>query len=270
MNFILIDTSYLIFYRFFALKRWWELSHAEINLIENDIINPEFCEKFTKTIIESIGNIKKHLKLNKDKCHIISALDCPREQIWRSELYSQYKSNRVNTLKIGDFFKQVYNEDLLIKGGVNHILKYNKLEADDIISIVKNIIRDKYPETNIWIIANDHDYLQLLDDKTHLFNLKYENLKQKKNVFEQPAKNLFYKIVLGDKSDNIKPVFNRCGPTTIEKYYNDPDLFKKELDKSISAQENYKLNNILIDFNNIPSNIKNQFIEKNITYFNTL
>jgi len=51
---------------------------------------------------------------------------------------------------------------------------------------------------------------------------------------------------------------------------NDPDLFKKELDKSISAQENYKLNNILIDFNNIPSNIKNQFIEKNITYFNTL
>ena len=265
MNFILIDTSYLIFYRFFALKRWWDLSHPDTELLLDGVINPEFYDKFVKLIINSVKNIKQRLKLTKLPCRVIAARDCPRSQIWRTSIYPEYKATREynDVISNGNFFKYVYNNNLLLEAGVESILSHDRLEADDIISIMKNTIRKKYPDANIWIIANDHDYLQILDDKTELVNLKFERIKEKKSVFKEADKNLFYKIVLGDKSDNIKPVFKRCGPKTVEKYYYDNSLFVKELNKSPSYLDIYKLNQQLIDFNNIPDTFIEEFTINN-------
>ena len=36
-----------------------------------------------------------------------------------------------------------------------------------------------------------------------------------------PDKDLFVKIVIGDKSDNINGIFKRCGTKTACKYYED-------------------------------------------------
>ena len=69
-----------------------------------------------------------------------------------------------------------------------------------------------------YIITSDMDYLQLLNERTHIYNLKYKQLVESKNAFESAEKNLFYKIVTGDK-DNIPGIFKN-GIKTAEKLFN--------------------------------------------------
>ena len=75
----------------------------------------------------------------------------------------------------------------------------------------------------------------------------------------------FCKIILGDPSDNIKPVFKNCGLKTVLKYYKNPEYFEECLKKeNSSAHEAYLLNKKLIDFNEIPISLKDEFIQMNI------
>jgi 5'-3' exonuclease len=189
--------------------------------------------------------------------------DCPRKDIWRNKLYEHYKGTRAqdNGFNGGPFFKYIYqnNNQKLFEAGVNHILQFPNLEADDIIAIVKQELRAKYPDSKIYIIANDHDYLQLLDEQTEIINFQYKFLKEAKKVFPEPEKNLFYKIVLGDKSDNINPVFKKCGPKTCEKYYANKDAFNEALIKEAGAREKYELNRKLVSFTEIPCELIENF-----------
>lgn len=270
--FILVDTSYWIFYRYFAIMQWWKHANNEIDLNNNPYENEEFVEKFIKTFTESLENFKKKQKLHKQRskpatpCTIIAARDCPRKEIWRNSIYSSYKETRDkdDTFMGGPFFKEVYkdNNKLLKDAGVNHVLKFPNLEGDDIIAICKKMIRQKYPEALIIILANDHDYLQLLDDNSEIINFQNKNLRESKKVFAEADKNLFYKIVLGDKSDNILQIFKKCGPKTCEKYYENNELFLEALTKESGSKEKYELNKKLVDFNQLPENLVNGFLEE--------
>ena len=270
--FILVDTSYWIFYRYFAIMQWWKHAKPDDDLFENPYENEEFVEKFIKTFIESLEGFKKKQKLHKQRYKpatpttIIAARDCPRSEIWRNDMYNSYKETRTkdDSFMGGPFFKEVYKENnkLLFEAGVNHVLRFPNLEGDDIIAICKKLIRQKYPHARIIILANDHDYLQLLDDYTEIINFQNKNLRESKKVFAEPKKNLFYKIVLGDKSDNIFPVFKKCGPKTCEKYYENEALFLEALTKESGAKEKYELNKKLVDFNEIPETLVNGLLEE--------
>ena len=265
MIYVLVDISYLIFYRYFALIQWWKHANADIILPENPYACKEFLEKFEKMIKESIIKIKEKLKLKKAECKFIGVRDCPRKNIWRNEFYDKYKENRDNDKNnCGMFFKHVYDNNLLHNIGLEYILLFDKLEADDIIATIKKYIHNKYPNAPVIIIANDHDYLQLLDENTEIVNLQFKKLRDNSKVYSMPDKNLFYKILLGDKSDNIPPVFNKCGPKTVEKYYMDSNLFNSDLDK-LNCRDKYDRNRMLIDFNNIPKNLLDEFIEEHKT-----
>ena len=278
--FILVDTSYWIFYRYFAIMQWWKHAKSEIDLNNNPYENEEFVEKFIKTFVESLQTFKKKQKLHKQRskpatpCTIIAARDCPRSEIWRNSLYSSYKETRDkdDSFMGGPFFKEVYkdNNKLLKDAGVNHVLKFPNLEGDDIIAICKKMIRQKYPEVLIIILANDHDYLQLLDDNSEIINFQNKNLRESKKVFAEADKNLFYKIVLGDKSDNILPIFKKCGPKTCEKYYENNKLFLEALTKESGAKEKYTLNKKLVSFDEIPENLVKGFLEEYKNIFKNL
>ena len=207
--FILVDTSYWIFYRYFAIIQWWGHSNPESPLT-NPYENEEFVEKFMKTFSESLTGFKKKQKIHKKNPTIIAVRDCPRTSIWRNALFSEYKGSRTKGEDFlgGPFFKHIYqdNNKLLYEAGTNAVLQFPNLEADDIIALTKNHIRQKYADAKIYIIANDHDYLQLLDDNTEIVNFQNKFLKEGSKVFSEPQKNLFYKIVLGDKSDNIMKI----------------------------------------------------------------
>ena len=134
--------------------------------------------------------------------------------------------------------------------------------------LLKNYIRETRND-NIYIVANDYDYSQLIDKNTHIINLQNKNLLFNKNMFEDGYKNLFFKIIQGDKSDNINPLIKNCNKKTIEYYYENPDIFDNVL-KENNLFEKYDLNKKLISFFEIPDELKNNFIKENLENLNKI
>jgi 5'-3' exonuclease len=270
MIYLLLDTSYVIFYRYYALLQWWKMAKKDEEL-GDPYQNIEFVEKFEKTFLDTINIIKKKLKIHKEEVCVIAAKDCPRTEIWRNKVFPEYKANRTQDDKFmgGPFFKKVYNENLLQKSGVNYIFKYPELEADDIVAIIKKYIHEKDNDAMVYIITNDQDYLQLFDEKTLIYNLKFKLLNSSKKSYKNPEIDLFSKIILGDKSDNIPSLFTKCGPKTLEKYINNPNLFESDLDK-YNLKEKYLFNKKIIDFTEIPIYLVNTFLDKNKLYLDKI
>ena len=232
-NYLFIDASYFIFYRYYALTNWWKLSHKESL---NDVLNnKEFIEKFKSIFKKKIIEIKKKLKIDNPKIFI--AKDCKRKNIWRKKIFPEYKEHRQIKDKdnIGNIFKMVYRDKLFDDCDIDGILYQDNLEADDCVALLTKLIQNKKDSSKIWIITSDMDYLQLANENTLLYNLKYKPLTDSKKCFNDPEKDLFYKIIMGDKSDGIDKVFNRCGLKQFEKYYEtrlqEDGLFYKELKK---------------------------------------
>ena len=262
-TFIFVDGSYYNFYRYHALLQWWKISNAEQPPLEDPYLNAEFVNKFKKTHVEHLQQIPKKLKLNKHALPImIVGKDCKREDIWRMKHFPNYKGTRDSKdFKGGPFFKMVYAENLFLEGGAKAILKHPHLEADDCIALSVKYLLQKYGSMcEIYIIASDHDYLQLMRPNVHLYNLAY------KNIMSSPQ-DLQLKILMGDKSDNIPAVFPKCGPKTAQKYIEDDELFRKKLQEESAYLAQYELNQLLVDFDNIPHDLSAEFIET-ITNFN--
>ena len=265
-TFIFIDGSYFCFYRYHSLLTWWKNAFPE----QSDVLldpyqNQEFVDKFRKTFVDNVAKIPKSLKLDKnDRPIIIVGKDCKRENIWRNELFPNYKGTRAKGSEDGfmggPFFKMAYEEQLFIQGGARSILKHPKLEADDCIAIsVKHLLKE-YPDCNIYIITSDKDYLQLAQERVHLYNLAFKDLTEQKSCTGDANCDLFCKIVTGDVSDNIPSVFPKCGPKTALKYFENRDLFEKKLQESSAFQIQYELNRKIIDFNYIPEELVNEFM----------
>lgn len=260
-NFILVDGSYYVFFRYYAILNWFKLAKKDETL-EDPIENEIFREKFKSTFVSKLKDIPKKLKINNPI--MLVARDCPRETIWRMKHLPSYKANRVydDTFLGGPFFKMAYNEDLFIKGGAKIILKYPTLEADDCVAITAKNILTKFPKANITIITSDMDYLQLANSQITLYDLKFKKLTERKSSYNDAEKDLFVKIVTGDKSDNISSVFKKCGPKTACKYYDNKELFYKKLEQEEGAKEKYELNKKIIDFNMIPQDLIDGFKNK--------
>ena len=267
-NVVFIDTSYFIFYRFHALINWFKLSHKDENIEDLDISNnKEFTEKFQEIVIEKIKEIPKKLDIHNEPFTICFGKDCPRSQIWRNEFHNNYKGNRKdnrdNYKNPAPFFKIFYANKLYEKAFEKSQLLFNeKLEADDCIALSVKKIQEIYKNINIHIITSDNDYLQLINnDKIHILNLQFKNISNEKNSFFDNKKDLLSKIIIGDKSDNIMPIFKKCGKKTVEKYINNVELFEKQLEKE-NVVEKFENNRLLIDFEKIPENLKKEFYEK--------
>jgi 5'-3' exonuclease len=63
----------------------------------------------------------------------------------------------------------------------------------------------------------------------HIYTLKHKKLTDRKSCLGDPKKDLFCKIIIGDKSDNIPGVFSKCGIKTACKYYENPELLKERI-----------------------------------------
>lgn len=259
LSFVFIDGSYFIFHRYFSLANWWSMAKQE-QVDEKIIENQEFIDKFKSTFQTKVIEISKKLKI-KNPIYLVGK-DCPREEIWRNELFPEYKQHRVNNSHAGSFFKLAYKEKLFEKAGVEQIISYPHLEADDCIAITVRHIQKKYPDAYIYIITSDMDYVQLLNEKTRIFNLAYKEVINPDEGNDFANKSLFCKTVMGDKSDGIQSIFPKCGPKTALKYYEDKDLFNKKLKETQGAIEKYEVNKKLIDFDYIPSELKEGFLKE--------
>jgi len=256
-----------MFHRYFSLLNWWKNANPE-NPLTDPIQNPEFVEKFRKTFTETLEKLPKKIGIDK-KCKptMFAAKDCPRDTIWRMQLFKDYKGTRANGPEDGfmggPFFKMVYEEELFQKAGAKAVLKYPQLEADDCIAISVKYILDMYSDCMIYVITSDKDYLQLVEPRVKIFDLKYKNIAEQKSSLGNPKADLFCKIVMGDPSDNIPSVLKKCGPKTALKCFENPEYFEARLKKE-NAYEIYERNKKLVDFSNIPENLTSDFINTSI------
>lgn len=255
-----IDGSYFIFYRYYALVQWWNIAKKDEPL-GIPIENKEFVEKFKTSFNKKIKEIPKKcgIQLKKTKVAIYAARDCPREDIWRRKIFEDYKENRnYEGFQGGPFFAMVYNEDLFGKAGVITTFYHPHLEADDCIAIrVKKQIAEA-PESEVYIITSDHDYLQLVAPNIHIINLRYKKLADSKTGSYDAKRNLFIKIVMGDSSDNIPSIFPKCGFITAKKCFENSEFYKKKC--SVESQKIFNRNNQIINFDFIPPELQSEFL----------
>lgn len=252
-QFILIDASYFIFYRYYAISRWYQKS----NLGESagiPIENPTFVEKFRKIFQEKLRELPS--KLGMPNAIIIVATDCNYDNIWRVKHFPDYKIKREKGKFEGPFFNLVFREDLFRSAFSNNfckIISHEHLEADDCIAVfVKQVAKDF--DTRFVVIANDRDFLQLaVNSKVEIRDAQLKLLKAEEH-------SLFVKIVTGDQSDNIPSIFPRCGEKTALKYFHNREEFEKRLAKE-NAQEKFELNMLLIDFDFIPQKYADELIQ---------
>jgi 5'-3' exonuclease len=287
MNYLLIDLSYIVFYRFHALLKYWKMSDRELHESGSGPANTEeffthFEKMFEKCLLQLVKRHCEKLTLkntqkdyNQRNC-VILALDCPRGEIWRKEVFPEYKTNRHLSPQSNELIVQIFERlyakilpDIQHKYGFMKVCKSKGLEADDVISCIIQVINNdvRFEKQKCVIITNDKDYLQLLDQVDDIFNLQGISLKSKL-VNQSTAQSLFLKICCGDASDNIKGFLSegKLNALFVEFSLKQTDNLHEIESKLLgrfndTQQQVYMLNKRLICFNEIPSNLYDAMVE---------
>lgn len=257
-NIILIDNSYYIFNRYFATIRWFKQRKEDFEIIHDNIIeNKEFMIAFIKHFETDMKKIISKFKTVKS--NIIFCLDCPRCNIWRNTIFERYKQSRVKKDNFNSDIFMIFEEYL--NNNNYKTCKYDNLEADDIVYLIQKKIKDK---TNVIIITNDNDYLQMYSSNIKIFNMQFKDISLRINY--NPKIELLLKIIIGDKSDNIPKIINGIKKEGALKIALMPEEERINYLISINAYDNFNFNKKLIDLNEIPINIINNFNE----YYNII
>lgn len=254
---ILIDQSYYIFNRYFASLNWFKRQNENEELdYENLTKNDEYILAFFRHYENDIKKIMKKFKTIKK--NIIFCNDCSRSEIWRNELYGNYKGLRV---KKSNFDSQIF---ILFKTYISNndynYCEYEKLEADDIVYILQKKIREEINDSKIIIITNDNDYLQMYNERVSIINLQFRDISLR--IKYSPMIELEHKIIYGDKSDSIPKI--QMGMRS-EQALKLAIMEEKERNKYLienGLMDKYLLNKKLVDLREIPSNLVLEFNNK--------
>jgi 5'-3' exonuclease len=192
-----------------------------------------FKQLFEKNVYKAIEKIlrREMRRWNENsyaKVYILK--DTPITNNWRRKRYPFYKAQRKPMdkydPKVAQYFWNHTVPSMAVKYGI-HSIEMEELEADDLAYLLKNALTLK-EITPISIITNDKDYLQLADSTTLIIKMNGEQM----DTYEDDKA---IKILTGDTSDNIPPIFKGCGPKTAEKIiaaFKGPDAFLKSLKNS--------------------------------------
>jgi DNA polymerase-1 len=159
----------------------------------------------------------------------------------RKNLLSEYKSGR-NLVRITnwDVFDSLEEEhDSKINQTVRliHYLKclpvktvsMNKVEADDIIAYLSDILSTKH-DSKVFIVSNDQDFIQLVNDKVTVYRPAEKEFYTKemvKNNYGVLSENfILYKTLLGDQSDKVGGIKGLGKKGIIKKF---PELLERPL-----------------------------------------
>lgn len=253
---ILIDQSYYIFNRYYATYSWYHRRYEDALDPETIINNDNFIISFFRHFENDMAKLIKKYKTIKS--NIIFCCDCCRCDIWRNDIYKDYKSTRA---KKQNFNSQIF---ILFRNYIaNHdyyYCEYDKLEGDDITYLVQRKIKDDFNNASIIIITNDNDYLQMYDNNTTIINMQYKDISLR--IKSTPEFELDYKIIFGDKSDNIPKIHTSINKEKAIKLasMSNEDKYRYLQDNNII--EKYELNRQLVDLREIPEKLISEFYSK--------
>ncbi len=175
----------------------------------------------------------------------------------RKLIYPQYKENRrseENEYKQDSFYQQKervkqYLEEMFVRQ-----IDIDNNEADDLIAYYCQISNDE----NKTIFSSDRDLTQLISDKVSIYSPNTKTMykngdKIKIYHYEFPHQNIkTYKILSGDKSDNIDGIYYlgektlvKLFPELLENTVNVSDILTKAEEMFESDKNNTALKNLL-------------------------
>ena len=198
----------------------------------------------------------------------------------RRKIHPDYKANRKPGKRITrwDAFKNATEEKDAMKIQFSRLIEYldflpvnvisiDKIEADDTIAYIAHTLLDE----DVTILSADQDFLQLVNERITVWSPTKKKFYTPRMVMDDygvPAHNfLMYKVLMGDKSDNIEGV-KGLGPKKLPKIV--PDLLtqntldldfilehagkgEEPMHKKISEWETQlRLNEELMDLKNPP------------------
>ncbi len=198
----------------------------------------------------------------------------------RRKIHPDYKSNRTPGKRITrwDAFKNATEEKEAMKIQFSRLLDYldflpinvisiDRIEADDTIAYIAHTLMKE----DVTIMSSDQDFLQLVNDRITVWSPTKKKFYTPRMVMDDygvPAHNfLMYKVLMGDKSDNIEGV-KGLGPKKLPKIV--PDLLTQntlDLDfilehagkgeepmhkRIVESETQLKINEELMDLKNPP------------------
>jgi DNA polymerase-1 len=181
--------------------------------------------------------------------------DVPKEEVWRRELYKEYKDGREHKVPEAEEYLRRTSE--IVRGLMPYInsREYicDRQEADDLIYAFCKL----NPKKKIIIISSDGDFKQLAH-----YNLDidlYNPLAKKIRIYDrsEDIDPVEEKCLTGDKSDNLNG-YDQIGEVRARQVVAD-FKFRKELFKK-QGSDLYDLNRKLIDLSLCP------YISKNMIY----
>lgn len=235
------------------------------------------CEEFKKVLkqftmkrLETIDRIaRENFQDELDMASgidIVFAMDDRVSYSFRKKLYPEYKAQRALVKRsfqlqpIKDYIVNVIFKELEVEEKHGYrLVKVEGAEGDDVIATTLMNFADKY--LTAMLVASDHDFLQI--DGVREFDLFGKEAKRDLGGEIVSADDyLLGKILMGDKSDNIKQVFPKCGPKTALKWTKDKNALKTVLKESQDASSRYLLNKKIISFKEIPQSLSDAILEK--------
>ena len=242
------------------------ISHLMVRQKIEDGIN---IDSVRRSIIKVLARIQKQFGPEYGKM----VLCYDDKNYWRSQVFPYYKKNRKQEREASkydwDLVFSVLNRirDEIRRHLPYYVIQVHGAEADDVIAtLARSLATDK-----ILVLSADKDFIQLQRDKRVK---QYDPIRNRWIENEDPIHYLQEHIVRGDRSDGIPNILT-CDDAIVN-----GKAQKKMSKEKISALasmkpedftnfirlRNWKRNSELIDFSNIPSNIKNNIIMKFTKY----
>jgi hypothetical protein len=233
MKYLLID-----FNNFANIIRFGIFSKSNEKLIQN-MDEKEWKQFLAETLIKSLYNYISYLKPDKT----VIAID---NNSWRKTFYPLYKENRTEKKEKDEYLDLFYNTINEIKEILKNytnikVIDVNGAEGDDIIAVLTEYIFTNDPKAKIIILSTDKDFHQLLKFGNNIkifdpYKKEYKNIKFSK-------KELYEKIIKGDRSDNIPNIYPRMKKEIFENIVSDEKYLKKEFEniKKLKEKQIYYL-----------------------------
>ena len=202
-----------------------------------------------------------------DGIDVVFTEDSPVSENFRRKLYPEYKAQRsllkynFNKPVIKAYIQDVIFKELDIENKLGYkIIKVQGCESDDIIAVLMNNYRNYSCRI---LVSSDRDFLQLEDvNQYDMWGQKVEfHVKNHEEYKLEPREFLYWKIVNGDTSDNIKHVFPKCGDVKSYRLVKDRTTLKRMLMENQEAAERFMLNKKLIDFREIPKEMSDRILK---------
>jgi 5'-3' exonuclease len=259
-----IDVSYVLFYRYNALRRWYKHAHHEEmpdEYVTSDVFRDQFVRRLRTTMHDLV---KKHRPT-----HLLFAYDGRAN--WRKAVCPAYKGTRAHASVTMDAFQfgmewvRTHGTAAIVADVtamrrkpvppvpvVAHLL-HDQLEADDVVHAAVRMHAEAHPDGQRVIIASDRDYLPLYE----LPHVRLIDLRAKEIPLPSPLTSggemLVFKALRGDKSDNLPAALKPCGPARAQALAADPGALNAALDRDPAARERYALNLQMMDNRLVPA-----------------